>query len=226
MSRANLLTSAVIVGLAGSIAQAEILDLRQWVDANGFTNNVATNTWQGRRIDAAGALMAGGASWTSPGFPSGTPLLGPLTSPGSDPGAAGPATFNGLWVHPGSGTAAAAVFAPQTPVWAGGVSVHWEYIANGASSNGVRLSVQATIGGVTSNLGSPIVLGTVNDQTDFFALPSVIQMQPGDSIAVIFDDNGSYLFDHVNFNATIGIPAPGAMAGVLVIGLAAARRRR
>lgn len=226
MSRATQLTSALFIGLAATAAQAEILDLRQWLDTNGFASNVATNTWQGRRVDAAGALMAGGSAWISPGFPVNTPLFGPLTSPGSDPGAAGPATFNGVWMHPGSGTPAAAVFAPQSPVWAGGVSVHWEFIANGLSGNGIRLSVQATIGGVTSNLGSPIVLTGSDDRTDFFALPSVIQMQPGDSIAVIFDDNGSYLFDHLNFNATIGIPAPGAAAGLLVVGLAATRRRR
>jgi hypothetical protein len=170
--------------------------------------------------------MAAGASWTSPGFAANTPVIGPLTSPGSDNGAAGPATFNGAWVHPGSGIAAVAVFAPQSPVWAGGMSVRWEYIANGLTGNGVRATVQATIGGVTSTLGGPILLTGSTDRTDTFLMPSTVLMQPGDTLAVILDDNGSYLFDHVNFNATVVIPTVPASAGLLGAMALGMRRRR
>jgi hypothetical protein len=105
------------------------------------------------------------------------------------------------------------------------MSVRWEYIFNGLSGNGVRATVQATISGVTTTLGSPVLLAGTTDVTSNFLMPSTVLMQPGDTLAVIFDDNGSYLFDHVNFNATVIIPAPptcAALLGAMVIG----RRRR
>ncbi len=212
----------------GGVSHGTILDMRSWIDANGFSNNSASNEWQGRIGSATGALMTPGlTAWTTPGVQFSVPLIGPITSPGSDSGAAGPATFDGLWVHPGSGVDAVAVFAPQSAVDLAGVRVRSELIGNGLSGNGVRILAFLTVGGITTQIGSHAVLGgTSVEQTDDFLLPGTVTLNPGDTLAIHFNDNGSYLFDHVNFNATVIIPAP---AGGLVLcgaGLACVRRRR
>lgn len=220
--------AASVVLVAAGASSGATLDMRSWIDANGFSNNLATNEWQGRRGSATGPLLTGdAASWYTPGVQFSVPLIGPLTSPGSDGGAAGPATFNGMWVHPGSGVDAVAVFAPQSPVDIAGVNVRSELIGNGLNGNGVRILAYLTVGGVTTQIGGAGVLaGTSVEQTDAFLLPGTVTLNPGDTLAIHFNDNGSYLFDHVNFNATVIIPAPAGVMALGGAGLACVRRRR
>lgn len=224
-----VVAAASIAALAATSAHGAILDMRAWIDANGFVNNSASNEWQGRIGSATGALMTPSATnWSTPGVQFSVPLIGPLTSPGSDNGAAGPATFDGMWVHPGSGVDAVAVFAPQEVLDVGGVSVHSELIANGLSGNGVRITAFLTRSGVTTPLsGVGILVGTSSDQVDNLTLPSITTIGPGDYIAVHFNDNGSYLFDHVNFNINVIVPAPAgvSLAAAPMLALVARRRR-
>lgn len=220
--------AVVVLGLVDASADAATLNLRQWVDVNGFSNNSASNEWQGRIGSATGTLMtASSTSWTTPAVQFSVPLIGPLTSPGSDNGAAGPATFDGLWVHPGSGVDAVVVFAPQAAVDVTGLSVHHELIANGLSGNGVRFLAYLTLSGVTTQIGSSVAFGgTSTDGFSDFTLPNAVTLNPGDTLALHVNDNGSYLFDHVNFDVTVTIPAPGLLAAAAPLGLIGLRRRR
>lgn len=214
------------LALACGSAHASILNYRDWLDANPSTPNSAANEWYGTIGLGGGMMTSNGSYWLSPGYPASTPLLGLRTSVGSDPGAAGPATFEGSWVHPGSGVPAVLVFAPSVATLVGGMNVQSELIANGLTGNGISITVYATIAGNTTSLGSTTLAGSSTVQLDAFNLPSATLLNPGDSMSIAFGDNGSYLFDHANFNAWITIPTPGAAVMLGLGGLLAARRRR
>lgn len=220
---AGILASASLVC---SDVHADIHNYRDWLNANPTTPNSIANEWYGT-IGLGGPMMAtDGSYWFSPGYPHTTPLLGLRTTIGSDNGAAGPATFDGSWVHPGSGVPAVLVFAPTVATLVGGMDIRSELIANGLSGNGITITVYATIGGNTSTLGSTSLGGISTSVLNSFTLPNVTTLNPGDSLSIAFGDNGSYLYDHVNFNAWITIPTPGAAAVLGLGGLLAARRRR
>lgn len=211
--------------LACGSAHADLHNYRDWLTANPTTPNSTANEWYGT-IGLGGPMMTtNGSYWYSPGYPASTPLLGLRTTVGSDNGAAGPATFDGSWAHPGSGIPAVLVFAPTVATWVAAMNVQSELIANGLSGNGVTITVYATIAGNTTSLGTTTLTGT-NSQIDSFNLPNLTLLNAGDSLSIAFGDNGSYLFDHVNFNAWISVPTPGAAALLGLGGLLASRRRR
>lgn len=213
--------------LACGSAHANILNYRDWLSANPTTPNSTANEWYGT-IGLGGAMMTSdGSLWYSPGYPNSTPLLGLRTTIGSDAGAAGAATFDGSWAHAGPGVPAVLVFAPTVATWVGGMDVQSELIFNGLSGNGITITVYATIAGNTTSLGTTTLTG-VDSRFDSFNLPGLTLLNVGDSLSVAFGDNGSFLFDHVNFNATITVPAPGPAAVLGLGGLLAAggRRRR
>lgn len=206
-------------------AHADMLNFRDWAQVNGFAANSAANLWYATTGVGGTSMSSNGEYWYSPGFPSGTPLMGPLVNLGTQNGAAGPATFDGVWVHSGPGVPAVLVFAPQSPVFAGGMEVHSELVANGLSGNGVTINVLATIGGVTTDLGT-VALSGINDRLDTFMLSSPVMIQPGDTLRVVVGDAGSYLFDHVNFSPRVVVPAPTGSALPAGAGLFGLRRRR
>lgn len=206
-------------------ASASMTNFRDWVDANSFATNSTSNLWYGT-TGVGGPLMAGGESWITPGVQFQTPLIGPTTSPGSDPGAAGPATFNGVWVHTGASVPAVLMFAPQSDTVIGIVNVHSELITNGLSGNGITISVTTIIGGVETHRGTTTLAGTADDRMDLFSLGQPRTLQAGDAIRIEFGNNGSYLFDHVNFNVWMTVPAPGLGAALLGPALLGLRRRR
>jgi hypothetical protein len=226
-----LMKSVSVVGilsfaaLACGSAQADIHNYRDWLSANPSTPNSTANEWYGT-IGLGGAMMtSGGSSWFSPGYPNSTPILGLRTTVGSNNGDAGPATFDGSWAHAGPGVPAVLVFAPTVATWVGGINIQSELILNGLSGNGVTITVYSTIAGNTASLGTTTLTG-IDTRFDSFNLPNLTLLNAGDSLSVAFGDNGSYLYDHVNFNATISIPAPSAAALIGLGGLFTARRRR
>lgn len=222
----RVVVAPLSVALVAGAASASITNFREWLNANPTTPNSTSNEWFAT-TGLGGAMMTEtGDAWITSGVQFSTPLFGPRTSVGSDNGAAGPATFEGFWVHPGSGVPAVLVFAPQDDVIVGAVQVRSELIANGLSGNGVTISVQTVIDGVTSNLGTTVLGGTSSDQTDTFTLPLPATLNAGDRVNIIFGDNGSYLFDHVNANVWLTVPAPGAAAGLLGAMAMGVRRRR
>ncbi len=220
------LLALVVVGAIGAgAAHGDILNFRSWLDANPSTPNSTANEWFGTRGVNGAMLTSNGSYWESPGFPNSTPLLASRANIGTHGGAAGPATFNGSFVHPGSGIAAVLVFSPTSPTVIGRVDVRSELVVNGLQGNGVTISVFTTISGTTTGYGSVTLAGTSAARFDSFNFPAAL-FQPGDRVHVVVGDRGSYLYDHVNLDAWIGIPTPGAVSAITVFGLCALRRRR
>lgn len=215
----------VLGGVGVSAASADIVNFRSWLDANATTPNSASNEWFGTQGINGAMMTSDGSLWYSPGFPNSTPLLALRNNIGTNGGAAGPATFNGSWAHPGPGIAAVLVFAPTAPMLIGQVDVRSELIANGLSGNGVTISVLTTIAGNTTSIGTVTLAGTADERMDSFTFPTTL-FQPGDRVHIAFGDNGSYLFDHVNYDATIGVPTPAAGAALGLGVLLSIRRRR
>jgi len=225
MKTSSLATVITLASLVCSAAHADVHNFRDWLTANPTTPNSTANEWYGT-IGLGGAMMTtNGSYWYSPGYPNSTPLIGIRTTVGSDNGAAGPATFDGPWPHSGLRVHAVLVSAPTVSTWVGAMNIQSELIANGLSGNGITITVYATIAGNTTSLGTTTLTGT-NSQIDSFNLPNLTQLNAGDSLSIAFGDNGSYLFDHVNFNAWITVPTPGAAALLTLAGLVTSRRRR
>ncbi|MDX2119022.1 MAG: hypothetical protein SFY96_12645, partial [Planctomycetota bacterium] len=216
--------AVVLVALSGAAAQADVLNFRDWLNAHPSTPNATSNEWFGTAGLGGGLMSSDSTQWYTPGQPFSTPLMAYRTAVGSDNGAAGPATFDGSWVHPGSGIPAVLVFAPTVSTWVGAMNVRSELIANGLSGNGITITVYATIAGNTTSLGTTTLTGT-DARLDTFNLSSLTLLNPGDRLSIAFGDNGTYLYDHVNFNAWVTIPAPSAALAVGVLGVIAPRRR-
>ena len=88
--------SAVLLGCVVSSASADMTNFRDWVDANGMATNSTSNLWYGTS-GLGGPMMAStGSGWNSPGYPVNTPMIGGAVAVGSNGGAAGTATFEGL----------------------------------------------------------------------------------------------------------------------------------
>jgi hypothetical protein len=211
------------------VSFADITNFRDWMDANGVAANSTANTWYGL-AGVGGPLLTPmtasfGSFWGYPPTSDDTPLLALEADVGSYGGAAGAATFNGSWVHAGPGIPAVLVFAPSQATYATGMNVRSELIANGLSGNGITISVATVIGGVTTDRGTATLSGTANDRLDLFSFGAGVTLGAGDKVLIVFGDNGNYQFDHANFNAWLGVPAPGALAVLAAVAAIPSRRR-
>lgn len=107
-----------------------------------------------------------------------------------------------------------------------GFMVKAEMVLNGISSNGMGFEVVTDIGGVLQSRGS----GTWGYSLTATEIPvdfgGHTTLAAGDKVHVIFNDNGSFLYDHANMDlAPLVLPTPGT--GLVAMGvLAAACRRR
>jgi len=223
-----LVAASLAAATLSSTALADITNFRDWMDANGVATNSTSNTWYGT-AGIGGSMLApvtnsNGSYWAG-SYASSTPVLALAANVGSWTGAAGPATFNGSWVHTGPNVAAVLVFQPSQTTYATGMNVRSELIANGLSGNGITITVSTVIGGVTTNRGTTTLAGTTADQLDFFAFGSGVTLGAGDKVMISFGDRGDYNFDHANFNAWLAVPAPGALALLTAAGLVSRRRR-
>jgi hypothetical protein len=220
--------SICAAGLLSAAANASMTNAREWADVHGFVSNSASQLWYGTAGVNGPLLSSAGTSWRASGQPYEWPMIGPLVDIGSYGGAAGPATFNGMWGRPGSVLDAVMVLAPQAPTWTTGLTVNSELIANGMLGDGVTITVLAKVDGVTSNLGTVTLANSADARIDFFALGGgLTQMNAGDSYSVVIGNNGSFLYDHVNFNAWLTVPGPGAVAILFgAAGMLKSRRRR
>lgn len=230
MKAPSFLASATLSAAVLSTSTfADITNFRDWIDANGVSSNSASNTWHGT-FGLDGPLLSvltneNGTFWAKAGSPDFTPLLALPTTVGSWNGSAGPATFEGSWMHAGASTPPVLVFAPSVTTYAAGMAIRSELIANGLSGNGVTFTVYTQIGGVLSNHGTTTLAGTSSDRTDTFAFGPGVTLAAGDKAMIVFGNNGNYQFDHVNFNAWLTVPAPGALALLGMVGLVGNRRR-
>jgi len=216
------------VAAAGVVtsASADFTTFRDWVDLHGFGTNAESNEWCGT-AGLHGPLMSPvDGAWKTMDQQYGWPMIGPIVNPGEYGGTAGPATFAGLWGRPGPNYGAVLNFCPQESIWIEGMNVQSELIANGMSGDGVTITVIAEIDGHTQNLGTVILANTTEARLDFFSLGGLTQLNAGDRLSVIIDKRESFLYDHVNFNAWVHAPGPGAIGVFGAAGLLGAGRRR
>jgi hypothetical protein len=152
------------------------------------------------------------------------------------------ATFDGVFVHPNSNSATAAVFHASEAMDISEIKLWSETVANGHNGNGFDVTVNAIIGGIGQSIGSflfnyPL---TTTGKLETLYTPVALTLQAGDMIEILYGNNGSWLYDHGNVNAFItggsataaapasSVPAPGTLALLLAgtAGIMAKRRRQ
>lgn len=129
------------------------------------------------------------------------------------------ATFNGVFVHPGSASPTSVVFRAQTAQTVTELKLWSEMVGNGHYGNGFDVTVRSYTGGGYHAIGSftfdyPSTLATY--QQTIFSSP--ITLGIGEFIEISYGNNGNYLYDHGNINAfvTTGPAGPTGLAGAAV----------
>ncbi len=151
------------------------------------------------------------------------------------------ATFDGVFVHPGAGSATVAVFHAAQALTLDAVELWSETVANGSNGNGFDVTVNAILGGSSLLIGSFVFdyANTLDTALQSLYLPN-LQLAAGDKVEIRYGHRGSYLYDHGNVNAWVrtsaaastpppsAVPEPGsaALAGLALLVAAAGRRRR
>lgn len=137
------------------------------------------------------------------------------------------ATFDGVFVHPGSSNAVAAVYRFDTPQQLLDLQLWTEGVTNSANGNGMQVTIGVVRSGITTVLDQFVVshFNTVSTAL-LTTLQPGLQMLAGDTLQVVYGNNGSYLFDHYNTElqfSTTPIPEP-ATAALWLVGLAGLSR--
>lgn len=124
------------------------------------------------------------------------------------------ATFNGVFVHPGSSSPISAVFHAHEALQLDELRLWSETVGNGNNGNGFDVVVRAIINGVSQNIGSFTFdyasTSTAKDEHVF--APGLI-LQAGDLVEFVFGNRGSYLYDHGNVEVRLSASAVGDPGG-------------
>lgn len=147
------------------------------------------------------------------------------------------ATFNGVFVHPGSSTPTSVVFRAPSDLAVTQMRLWSEIVANGSNGNGFDVSVRAYTDGAYHVIGAfafdyASTLATYNET--IFSSP--VTLGAGEFIEISYGNAGGYLFDHGNIDVSIvaapieaTVPEPETytlmVAGLGLLGLATKRRR-
>ncbi len=174
------------------------------------------DAWTFRRQTESGTLLTGtvlppalpAGYWASLDQPFTVPLLGPVLSPNPAENQGyfqdRPASFTGLYMHPGfSAMDVFVVFSPGSPVTIQSASVRMEVI--GDLSDGVSFRLLVRRGGVVSTLIGPTsVFYTVTGSTLVAATGLPLTLNPGDAVWLRIDGRTGVLTeDWVNANVTL-----------------------
>lgn len=239
--------AAAVLALTGAAANAGTYSLRSWFDAypGHYPAQSETDTWTFRAGGAGGTLIA----------PSGANYYGPETyqqigfavdagtngcTPGFCPANASTtlATFDGVFVHPGSATPTSAVFRADAAMRLDEIELWSEGVGNSNVGNGFAVSVSAVIGGVSQDIASFVFTwaSTLTTADHRLYTPGLL-LGEGDKLVISYGGNGSYLYDHGNVQAVLrtsaadggggSVPEPSAalLAGA-ALGLLGLQRRR
>ena len=216
----------VVLGLSAAAAQAAptTYDLRGYFDSlsDPYPTQQATNLWTFHRGDHSGTLLpAYGADYYDYGNVLYQQIGSKLNvgeggcSPGFCPAnpAQSLATFNGVFVHPGSSSATSAVFHIQQDATLDEVKLWSETVGNGNNGNGFDVQVRAIIGGQAQALVAFLFdfAGTRNTKDEHVVAPG-LSLHAGDMIEILYGNNGGYLYDHGNIEAFITL-SPGTGGG-------------
>lgn len=217
---------AASVACFNAAAQASVIDLRQHFVDRGFGTQNETDQWTVRYGAPNGTLLASAGTYFYGPYQHSTPVFGPILNIGDYAGWGHGATFDGIFVHAGPGVSMVATFRADEITVLSGFSVRAEMVLNGVSSNGMGFEVITDIGGVLQSRGTGSWGYSVNASEMPVDFGGDTALAVGDKVHILFNDNGSFLYDHANINLVpLVVPAPGAglLAGAVVV---AVRRRR
>lgn len=230
-------TAAFLAIGSGSVL-ADTYNLRSYFESlqPSYPTQSATNQWSFYAGSAiGGSLIApSGANYYGPET---YQQIGALVDVGTN-GYAGPtlnATFDGVFVHPGSATPTSVVFRASSATTVTELKLLSEMVGNGHFSNGFDVSVRSYTGGGYHAIGT-FAFDWLSTLTTFnqtvFTAP--ISLAAGEFIEVSYGNAGSYLYDHGNIDLTVTtgaiaapVPEPETYAMLLAgLGLLGLARRR
>jgi hypothetical protein len=243
MSRTNrhglraAVTLALLATGSGS-ALADSYNLRTYFDSlqPSYPVQAASSQWSFYAGSAiGGSLIApSGANYYGPET---YQQIGSLIDVGTS-GYAGPttdATFDGVFVHPGSATPTSVVFRADSATTVTELKLLSEMVGNGHLSNGFDVSVRAYTNGGYHSIGSfGFDYGTTTMTFNQTIFNSPVALAAGEFIEISYGNAGSYLYDHGNIDVTVTtgtiaapVPEPETYAMLLAgLGLLGLARRR
>ncbi len=244
MSRTNrhgLRAAAMMLLAIGSgSALADTYNLRTYFNSlpTSYPVQATTNQWSFYNGSAIGGSLLppyGADYYNYPGVL--YQQIGLLVDTGTF-GYAGPttdATFDGVFVHPGSVNPTSVVFRAASATTVTELKLLSEMVGNGHLSNGFDVSVHSYTGGNYHSIGnfSFDYASTVSTHNvTIFTAP--VALAAGEFIEISYGNAGSYLYDHGNIDVTVTtgtiaapVPEPETYAMLLAgLGLLGLARRR
>lgn len=234
-------------------AAAVVYDSRDYFAALATPKVVqnVNNLWTYHIGGANGALLSPALeNYINPPGTNSTPLIGPLTTIGSNAGTSGycpgqsAASFDGMWIHPGTSAPATVAFNAGQARHVDKVEIWAEGIANICLSNGISVDINSIIGGNSAQIGNFIFNASTDNNPDlnvrgiFNTYITDFDLAAGEQISFSFGNNGNFLYDHGNFRinihtsdvvssiSTVSEPNIILFMGLSLVGMGILRRQR
>ena len=202
--------SVVASLVTASNAMVATFELRDCFESPPLSEQSANNLWTFHSQDHNGALFPLGPEATTYQITADDEIIGPVISSGDRAwigGYSGPEsipTFDGVFVHPGKANATAVVFHAPKAMSISEIKLRSEGVYDSAYSNGISVTVNSVISGVTKQIGSFTFFFPSMVETSY--THSTIALQEGDMIEIIYGNNGDHHFDHGHVNVFIFTP--------------------
>ena len=145
------------------------------------------------------------------------------------------ASFDGVFVHPGSANPTSVVFRADSAMTVTKLDLLSETVGNGNLGNGFDVSVRSYTGGSYHSIGSfGFSYGTTLTSFNQTIYNSPVALSAGEFIEISYGNAGNYGYDHGNINVTVTtgavtapVPEPETYAMLLAgLGLLGPARRR